>query len=1211
VTNLGGSVTSSVAALRLRPAIAEQPVSTTNVIGANASFVASAAGTAPLAYQWLFNGAPVTGATANKYSLTVSAASPGNYSLVVTSSYGATISSVVTLTLPPVLTPTVTWPVASGITYGQVLAESTLSDGGASVDGSFGFAAPLTAPNAGSYSASVIFTPLDQNLYGSVTGAVWVAVAKATPTVTTWPTATALVYGNTLSLSSLTGGSASVGGTFVFNAASMVPDAGTCSAVVDFIPTAAANYHTVSSSVNVSVAQAVQTITLQPLATNSIPLNQFTDPIPVVATASSSLPVTITLDSGSAAVLTETNTLVNVGAVGTVTLHANQAGNNNYLAAAEVTASLDVTKVNQAITNFAAIADQAATNPPITLNAAASSTLTVAFTVLDGPATVSGNLLTLTGAGTVVVQAAQAGNAIYNAAMTTNHTFQVSAIASSLTWGTLPVVTYGDSPLTLNAVSSSGLTVTYSSSDTTVATIAGNTMTITGAGTCSIIALDAGNAFYTPATDSRTLTVNKATPSLTLPTASAITYGEHLSDSSLTGGNVSLHGNNVPSYIGFNSATDPAPLAGDYLTTVLATPDDMANFTTVTGTVTVTVSPAGTTITLDSSANPSLVGDAVTLTATVSSSAASGTVTFKDGVTTLGTGALSDGLATFTANGLAVGSHSLRAEYGGDANYAASVSSALTQKVNATCAVVRNGLWSAPATWSCGRVPEAGTSVTIGAGFTVELDSDTTALGNVTLDGTLTVPGAQTLTVSGNFINTGTFTPGTGTVLLTGGTDQTLAATAPGTLTFYKLTVNKDPATVTVTAASKLKASKKLTLTKGKLISASDYGDVFIESAGTLELTSNITVSGNFTNNGTLTTGGYGITFDGGVEQNLSLLGATVFDNLTVAAGTTLIETDSNDNAVVSGTLVNHGVIRKTQSVAANSDYYFGLAGDSGAGLVIDITSRAGADPLTAIRVDRVDSTPPHAPGTNVTGIYWTLTATGSGFTATLILPQAGLANPQVCRYRNSVWNWGQTSHDASTITWPGLTAFGEFAVYNPQGTPPTSRNPTASITANHPLVLALDKLLAMASDPDPGDTLTVTTAGPTSTHGPVNNVVLNTGAGIITYTPETGYTGSDTFTYTVSDIFGLTVTPTVTVTVTAASGAPPNVVSPPIYTNGAFRVTFAGIPGLVYRIQQAPTPTGDWTDLTTATAAANGLFQLIDESASAVPARYYRTVYP
>jgi len=71
-------------------------------------------------------------------------------------------------------------------------------------------------------------------------------------------------------------------------------------------------------------------------------------------------------------------------------------------------------------------------------------------------------------------------------------------------------------------------------------------------------------------------------------------------------------------------------------------------------------------------------GTAVTLTATVNVSA-TGMVTFKDGVTVLGTGAVTAGVASFTtaANTLAVGSHSFSAAYAGDATYAPGSSDAL------------------------------------------------------------------------------------------------------------------------------------------------------------------------------------------------------------------------------------------------------------------------------------------------------------------------------------------------------------------------------------------------------------------------------------------------------------------------------------------------------------------------------------------------------
>src|SRR5258708_2292542 len=84
---------------------------------------------------------------------------------------------------------------------------------------------------------------------------------------------------------------------------------------------------------------------------------------------------------------------------------------------------------------------------------------------------------------------------------------------------------------------------------------------------------------------------------------------------------------------------------------------------------------------LVSSPNPSVFGQAVTLTATVSPAAATGKVTFYDGVTTLGTGAISRGRATLTTTLLASGSRSLKALYGGDVTFAAGVSATVEQTV--------------------------------------------------------------------------------------------------------------------------------------------------------------------------------------------------------------------------------------------------------------------------------------------------------------------------------------------------------------------------------------------------------------------------------------------------------------------------------------------------------------------------------------------------
>jgi hypothetical protein len=86
-----------------------------------------------------------------------------------------------------------------------------------------------------------------------------------------------------------------------------------------------------------------------------------------------------------------------------------------------------------------------------------------------------------------------------------------------------------------------------------------------------------------------------------------------------------------------------------------------------------------------SSLNPSLVGQSVTFTATVTGNSPTGTAQFKDGAVNLGAPvALSGGSASFTTASLAVGTHSITAVYSGDVNNAASASPAVVQTVDAS-----------------------------------------------------------------------------------------------------------------------------------------------------------------------------------------------------------------------------------------------------------------------------------------------------------------------------------------------------------------------------------------------------------------------------------------------------------------------------------------------------------------------------------------------
>ena len=89
-------------------------------------------------------------------------------------------------------------------------------------------------------------------------------------------------------------------------------------------------------------------------------------------------------------------------------------------------------KYGQSIT-FSALLDRAYSATPFTLTATSTSGLPVTFSIVSGPATISGNELTMTGGGTVVVSASQAGDASYNAAANVEQSFLVTGGASGFT----------------------------------------------------------------------------------------------------------------------------------------------------------------------------------------------------------------------------------------------------------------------------------------------------------------------------------------------------------------------------------------------------------------------------------------------------------------------------------------------------------------------------------------------------------------------------------------------------------------------------------------------------------------------------------------------------------------------------------------------------------------------------------------------------------
>ncbi len=109
------------------------------------------------------------------------------------------------------------------------------------------------------------FTPADTVDYNQTTGTNTLTVNKATPTVSGWPNASTITYGQSLASSTLTGGAASTAGTFAWTTSNVTPSAGSGVAGVNYIPNDA-SYNTVSGSVAFTVNQATPIVSAWPTA---------------------------------------------------------------------------------------------------------------------------------------------------------------------------------------------------------------------------------------------------------------------------------------------------------------------------------------------------------------------------------------------------------------------------------------------------------------------------------------------------------------------------------------------------------------------------------------------------------------------------------------------------------------------------------------------------------------------------------------------------------------------------------------------------------------------------------------------------------------------------------------------------------------------------------------------------------------------------------
>lgn len=139
----------------------------------------------------------------------------------------------------------------------------------------------------------------------------------------------------------------------------------------------------------------------------------------------------------------------------TVTLGAT-SGNGS----ASATLTLTINLGTQTIT-FGALANKTFGDASFAVSASATSGLTPTFSVFSGPATISGNTVTLTGAGTVVVRASQSGNSEYAAATPVDQSFEVAKANASVTLGSLSQTYDGSSRSATATTTPSGLAVSF------------------------------------------------------------------------------------------------------------------------------------------------------------------------------------------------------------------------------------------------------------------------------------------------------------------------------------------------------------------------------------------------------------------------------------------------------------------------------------------------------------------------------------------------------------------------------------------------------------------------------------------------------------------------------------------------------------------------------------------------------------------------------
>ncbi len=419
-------------------------------------------------------------------------------------------------------------------------------------------------------------------------------------------------------------------------------------------------------------------------------------------------------------------------------------------------------------------------------------------------------------------------------------------------------------------------------------------------------------------------------------------------------------------------------------------------------------------------------------------------------------------------------------------------------------------------------------------------------LSNITVNGLLTTSGAVVNANSSNInlagswtASSGTFSAGTSTVTFNGSTNQTQPIIS-GFLHFYN--INIDKASGTMTSEYTWVVDNNFNLSNGSFFPAgnSAFKNITIGGGGILTAQSgNISVSGNWTNNGGAFTPGAGtIVFNGTTAQTIGGSSATTFNNLTdsnstgvslngvdaiiggtLALGVNKISTGAN-KIILSSTTAPTGVgyidgaLQRPASAASPINFAVGngsvpaavsvITSSSGSGSLA-VKSVAGEDPNTGSGVDQ----------NHDVNTYWILTPTGTVniIGAVFNYPSGNIDSGSsassfiVKRYTGGSWNTVTFSGTPSTIqtVTTGLTpsTLGDFIIGQV-----LTQNQTITVTASSPVSAVYNSTFPVAATASSGLTVAITTSGGCSGGGSNSatiTVTSGTTACIIHYSQSGG----------------------------------------------------------------------------------------------------------